>query len=78
MSDALSFVEIDSQHVELLPSRTVLSLFSAHHGEGGGASVGPDGVFGFGSFGGFSGGGGVGPGFVFGEGSVPSDGGNGG
>ncbi|MGH3754549.1 MAG: hypothetical protein ACRDRP_17985 [Pseudonocardiaceae bacterium] len=28
MSDALSFVEIDGQHVELLPARTVLSLFS--------------------------------------------------
>jgi hypothetical protein len=26
MSDALSFTEIDSQHVELLPVRTVLSL----------------------------------------------------
>jgi hypothetical protein len=78
MSDALSFVEIDGLHVELLPPRTVLSLFSVQHGEGGGASVGPDGVFGFGSFGGFSGAGGVGPGFVFGEGTGPSDGGNGG
>ncbi len=29
MSDALSFVEIDGQHVELLPARTVLSVFSA-------------------------------------------------
>jgi hypothetical protein len=29
MSDALSFVEIDGQHVELLPARTVLSMFSA-------------------------------------------------
>jgi len=28
MSDELSFVEIDGQHVELLPARTVLSLFS--------------------------------------------------
>ncbi|MGH3870881.1 MAG: hypothetical protein ACRDSR_05075 [Pseudonocardiaceae bacterium] len=28
MSDALSFVEIDGQHVELLPARTVLSMFS--------------------------------------------------
>jgi hypothetical protein len=26
MSDALSFVEIDGQHVELLPARTVMSL----------------------------------------------------
>jgi hypothetical protein len=28
MSDGLSFAEIDGQHVELLPARTVLSLFS--------------------------------------------------
>jgi hypothetical protein len=27
MSDALSFVEIVGQHVELLPARTVLSVF---------------------------------------------------
>jgi hypothetical protein len=27
MSDALSFVEIDGQHVELLPARTVMSAF---------------------------------------------------
>ena len=32
MSDALSFAEIDSQHVELLPARTVLSLFTAGGG----------------------------------------------
>ncbi|HEV7450938.1 MAG TPA: hypothetical protein VGO16_06045 [Pseudonocardiaceae bacterium] len=35
MSDALSFVEIDGQHVELLPARTVLSLFSGCGGCGG-------------------------------------------
>ena len=35
MSDALSFVEIDGQHVELLPARTVLSMFSAGGGKGG-------------------------------------------
>jgi hypothetical protein len=35
MSDAVGFVEIDGQHVELLPARTVLSLFSAG-GSGGG------------------------------------------
>ena len=29
MSDGLSFAEIDGQHVELLPARTVLSMFSA-------------------------------------------------
>lgn len=28
MTDALSFAEIDGQHLELLPTRTVLSLFS--------------------------------------------------
>src|SRR5918997_2281004 len=39
MSDALSFVEIDGQHVELLPARTVLSLFNTcgcGGGKGGG------------------------------------------
>ncbi|MBV9139924.1 MAG: hypothetical protein JO115_03240 [Pseudonocardiales bacterium] len=36
MSDALSFVELDGQHVELLPARTVLSLFSAGGGGRGG------------------------------------------
>jgi hypothetical protein len=35
MFDALSFAEIDGQHAELLPARTVLSLFSA---SGGGSS----------------------------------------
>ncbi|MGB8256383.1 MAG: hypothetical protein WCE71_13560, partial [Pseudonocardiaceae bacterium] len=35
MSDALSFAEIDGQHVELLPARTVMSMFSAG-GDGGG------------------------------------------
>ena len=36
MSDALSFAEIDGQHVELLPARTVLSLFSTGTGGNGG------------------------------------------
>jgi hypothetical protein len=36
MSDALSFAEIDGQHVELLPARTVLSLFHAGAGSTGG------------------------------------------
>jgi|SwirhisoilCB2_FD_contig_71_6628955_length_292_multi_1_in_0_out_0_2 hypothetical protein len=36
MPDALSFSEIDGQHVELLPARTVLSLFSLG---GGGSNV---------------------------------------
>ncbi|MGB9281008.1 MAG: hypothetical protein WCB57_13140 [Pseudonocardiaceae bacterium] len=38
MSDALSFAEIDGQHVELLPARTVMSRFSmggCHGGNGG-------------------------------------------
>ena len=35
MSDELSFADIDGQHVELLPARTVLSLFVAG-GDGGG------------------------------------------
>ncbi|HYZ38345.1 MAG TPA: hypothetical protein VE673_16795 [Pseudonocardiaceae bacterium] len=34
MSDALCFVEIDGQHVELLPARTVMSLL--HTGGNGG------------------------------------------
>ncbi|MGH3721232.1 MAG: hypothetical protein ACRDRI_20750 [Pseudonocardiaceae bacterium] len=59
MSDALSFVEIDGQHVELLPARTVLSLFSAgcgcgggHHGGGGGdGGVGGNGGTGRGGIG---------------------------
>jgi hypothetical protein len=41
MSDALSFVEVDGQHVELLPARTVLSLFSTCGGcKGGGGDGG--------------------------------------
>ncbi len=28
MCDALSFTEVNGQHVELLPARTVLSMFS--------------------------------------------------
>jgi hypothetical protein len=35
MSDALSFTEIDGQHVELLPARTVMSLFTAGSNKGG-------------------------------------------
>ena len=41
MSDALSFAEIDGQHVELLPARTVLSLF-AMGGDGGKGGGGGD------------------------------------
>ncbi len=42
MSDAVSFTEIDGQHVELLPARTVLSLFSLHGGNGGNGGGGGD------------------------------------
>ena len=47
MSDGLSFAEIDGQHVELLPARTVLSLFSAGGdccggGDGGTGGAGGD------------------------------------
>lgn len=42
MSAALSVTEVDEQRVELLPARTVLSLFSA----GGGAGRGGEGGLG--------------------------------
>ncbi|HEY6424946.1 MAG TPA: hypothetical protein VIY28_17245 [Pseudonocardiaceae bacterium] len=35
MSDALSFAEIEGQHLELLPARTVLSMFSFGGPKGG-------------------------------------------
>jgi hypothetical protein len=47
MSDAVSVAELDGQQVELLPSRTVLSLFSA----GGGGRGGNGGLGGFGGVG---------------------------
>ena len=40
MFDALSFTEIDGQHVELLPARTVMSLFSTGSHTGGDAGNG--------------------------------------
>jgi hypothetical protein len=40
MSDALSFAEIDGQHVELLPARTVMSMFTLDGGNGGDAQGG--------------------------------------
>jgi hypothetical protein len=43
MSDAVSFAEIDEQHVELLPERTVMSLFFLADGDtagNGGAGTG--------------------------------------
>jgi hypothetical protein len=43
MSDALSFTEIDGQHVELLPARTVLSLAGIAK-TGGGVCGGSGGV----------------------------------
>jgi hypothetical protein len=43
MSDALSFTEIDSQHVEFLPARTVLSLTGSVK-TGGGVCGGTGGV----------------------------------
>jgi hypothetical protein len=48
MTDALSFAEIDAQHLELLPARTVLSLFAT----GGGAKGGDAGNGGPGGYGG--------------------------
>ncbi|MGH3865485.1 MAG: hypothetical protein ACRDQ4_04960 [Pseudonocardiaceae bacterium] len=36
MSDALSFGEIDGQHVELLPARTVMSMIVVRGGGDGG------------------------------------------
>lgn len=45
MSDALSFAEIDGQHVELLPARTVMSVFSTGCCRGkGGAGFGGLGI----------------------------------
>jgi hypothetical protein len=43
MSDVLSFTELDGQHVELLPARTVLSMF-VQGTDGGQGSNGTDGV----------------------------------
>ncbi|MBV8540509.1 MAG: hypothetical protein JO063_05185 [Pseudonocardiales bacterium] len=36
MSDAVSFAEVDGQHVELLPARTVMSMFIVKGGGDGG------------------------------------------
>ena len=43
MSDALSFTEIDRQHLELLPARTVMSMFMIAGQSGKGGAVGGDG-----------------------------------
>ncbi len=42
MSDELSFAELDGQHVELLPARTVLSTFSTQGTDGGTGGHGSD------------------------------------
>ena len=42
MTDGLSFAEIEGQHVELLPARTVLSLFSTGCCDGGDGGAGGD------------------------------------
>jgi hypothetical protein len=47
MPDAVSFAEIDGQHVELLPARTVMSVFV--RGGGGGANGGTGGAGGGGT-----------------------------
>ena len=47
MSDSLSFFEIDGQHAELLPARTVLSMINKAHG-GCQAGNGGDGTGGIG------------------------------
>ncbi len=44
MSDTVSFAELDGQHMELLPARTVLSMFSVPGADGGTAGNGTDGV----------------------------------
>lgn len=59
MSDAFSFAEIDSQQVELLPARTVLSLFATGV-SGGNGTTGSSGAPG----GGAGGSGGVGKGGI--------------
>jgi hypothetical protein len=54
MSDALSFVEIDGQHVELLPARTVMSLLHTGgegSGRGGNGGTGGNGGAGRGGIG---------------------------
>ncbi|MDQ6741124.1 MAG: hypothetical protein M3021_12400, partial [Actinomycetota bacterium] len=48
MSDALSFAELDGQRVELLPARTVMSMFSAGNGGGRGGNAGTGGAGGVG------------------------------
>ncbi len=44
MSNTLSFAEIEGQHVELLPARTVMSMFSTHGSCNGGDARGGIGI----------------------------------
>src|ERR1700712_6114128 len=65
MTDTMSFAEVAGQHAELLPARTVLSLFNAGGcGNGGGGHDGGDGGDGGGrgGNGGYGGDGGAGRG----------------
>jgi hypothetical protein len=48
MSDALSFAEIDGQHLELLPARTVMSMLSTTGGSDRGGNGGTGGAGGAG------------------------------
>ncbi|MDQ4104717.1 MAG: hypothetical protein M3186_13785, partial [Actinomycetota bacterium] len=48
MSDVLSFAEIDGQHLELLPARTVMSTFTMGGGDGGTGGAGGSGQGGIG------------------------------
>jgi ATP-dependent phosphoenolpyruvate carboxykinase len=43
MPEALSFIEIDRQHLELLPARTVMSMFMPASEGGGGGTAGASG-----------------------------------
>lgn len=40
MSDVVSFTEVSSQHVELLPSRTMLTILQSRPGADGGTYIG--------------------------------------
>jgi hypothetical protein len=48
MSDSVNFTELDGQHVELLPARTVLSMFITQGADGGNAGNGSNGTGSFG------------------------------
>ncbi|PZS40797.1 MAG: hypothetical protein DLM62_00970 [Pseudonocardiales bacterium] len=60
MSEAVSFVQLKGQHVELLPARTVLSLFCGTTGGGTAAGPGTSGAAGTGGAAGAAGAGGAG------------------